>query len=437
MRGLKGFFRFSELGTGYRTEIVAGVTTFITMSYIVVVNPAILEAAGIPKGPSMVATIVSAVFGTLIMGVYARKPFAIAPYMGENAFIAYTVVKVMGYSWQVALGAIFISGVLFTILTVTKVRAWLVDAIPMSLKFSFTAGIGLFLAFIGLNETGIVVLGIQKAPVHLGNLSDPTVLLSVAGVILMATLMILKVRGAILYSILLISAVAFISGLVKPPEAVVSLPPDISPIFLVMDVLGAISLGGLNVMLIVFVMALVDTIGTLIGLSERAGLLNDKGTLPDIEKPMLADALATTFAAMAGTTTSGAYIESATGIESGGKSGFTAVIVAILFLFALFFYPVVKAIPGIAYGPALIIIGLLMMSSVTRIDFSDMTESFPAFAVVMLMSFTYNIGVGITAGFILYPALKAASGRLREVHAGLWVLAALSLMFYIFYPYGP
>lgn len=433
---LDKIFNLKEQGTNVRTELIAGFTTFMTMAYIIVVNPAILEAAGIPKGPSMVATILSAVFGTLIMGFYANRPFAIAPYMGENAFIAYTVVKVLGYSWQTALGAIFIGGVLFTLVTIFKLRVWLAKAIPQGLKYSFAVGIGLFLTFIGLNEAGIVTLGAPGAPVKVGNITTLSVLLAIFGFILICVLMVKRVKGAILIGILATTFLAFVFGACKIPERFISLPPDIREILFKLDIFGALTWGFFAVILTVFVMDFVDTMGTLIGVSARAGFLDEKGNLPEIEKPMLADALATVFGSLVGTTTTGTFIESAAGIEEGGKTGLTAVVVAILFLGALFFAPLFTSVPPFAYGPALIIVGLLMLSPITKINFDDYTEVIPAFAVIVLMSFTYNIGIGMTAGFILYPFFKFISGKYKEIHPGLWVLGILSLLFYIFYPYG-
>jgi AGZA family xanthine/uracil permease-like MFS transporter len=431
-----GPFRLSQHGTTVRQEILGGVTTFITMAYIIIVNPAILEAAGIPRGPSMVATILAAAFGTLIMGLYANRPFAIAPYMGENAFIAFTVVKVLGYSWQTALGAIFIGGVLFTVLTVLRLRSWLANSIPQGLKFSFAAGIGLFLTFIGLNETGLVVLGSPGAPVSLGKVTSLPVLLSVFCFLLMGVLLIWKVRGALLLSILVATLAAIIFKVVPAPERLVSLPPSLGPIFFKLDILGALTCGFFAVILTVFVMDFVDTMGTLIGVSARAGLLDENGNLPHIEKPMLADSLATVAGSLLGTTTTGTYIESAAGIEAGGRTGLSAVVTAVMFLLALFLAPVFTAVPALAYGPALIVVGLLMLSPIACIKFEDYTELIPAFMTVVLMSFTYNIGVGMTAGFLLYPFFKLIAGRAREVHPGMWVLGGLSLLFYIFYPYG-
>ena len=432
---LDRYFGLERAGTTLGREVTAGVTTFVTMSYIIVVNPAVLKAAGIPAQPAMVATIATAIFGTLLMGLYANRPFAIAPYMGENAFIAFTVVQVLGYSWQAALASVFIAGVLFLLLTVVRLRQWLVDAIPSALRYSFAVGIGLFLTFVGLNETGIVMLGTQGAPVRTGHVTSEPVLVAIFGFVLMAVLMIRRFPGAILVGIVTTALVAFATKVAPPPHGWVSLPPSLSPILFKLDLKSAWSWGFFPVVLTIFVMAFVDTMGTLIGVSARAGLLDENGNLPQIERPMIADALSTTFAALVGTTTSGAFIESATGVEAGGRTGLTAVVTAACFAGALFFSPFVAAIPAQAYGPALIVVGLLMLAPITKIRFDDFTELIPAFAVVALMSFTYNIGVGITAGFVLYPFCKLVAGRYREVKAGLWVLAGLSLLFFVFYPY--
>ncbi|HTP66532.1 MAG TPA: NCS2 family permease [Geobacteraceae bacterium] len=432
---MRSFFQFDSFGTSYRREIIAGFTTFLTMAYIIVVNPAILEAAGIPRGPSMTATILSAVFGTLVMGIYARRPFAIAPYMGENAFIAFTVVKGLGFPWQTALGAIFIAGVLFTILTLLKIRGWLAEAIPASLKHSFAVGIGLFLTFIGLNETGIVACGISGAPVCLGRVNTAPAVIAIVAFIIIVWLMIKRIHGAVIIGILTATLISMACGLSPLPKELVGLPPDPAPIFLQMDIAGALSPRAFPVVLIIFVMAFVDTIGTLVGLSARAGLLDKEGNLPEIEKPMLADALANLVAPALGTTTTGAYIESAAGIEEGGRTGFTSLVVAFLFLLSLFFTPLATAVPPHAYGAALVVIGVFMVAPVTRLDFKDYTELVPAFLTICLMSFTYNIGVGMTAGIITYPLLKTLAGRRAEVRPAMWLLAMLSLSFYLFYPY--
>jgi AGZA family xanthine/uracil permease-like MFS transporter len=436
MNALKRFFQFEKYGATFSREIVAGLTTFTTMSYIVVVNPAILSHAGIPVGPSFVATVAAAVFGCTLMALYANRPFAIAPYMGENAFIAFTVCGQLGYKWQTALAAIFIAGALFVLLTVLRLRQWVVEAVPLSLRYSFAVGIGLFLTFIGLNQTGIVVLGAPGAPVQAGHLNTGPVLVAIVGMVLISILVIRKVRGAILLGILATTAIAFVFRVASPPSHLLSFPPSLSPIFWQLDFHGALRWSAFPIVLTIFIMAFVDTMGTLIGLSARAGFLDKDGNLPQIERPMLVDALSTCFSPAVGTTTSGAFVESATGIEAGGRTGFTALVAAACFALTLFFAPFVAAIPPQAYGPALIIVGLFMLEPITRIDFTNYSESIPAFSVVALMCFTFNIAVGISAGFVLYPLCQLVAGKLREVKPALFVLTALSLLFFIFYPYG-
>ncbi len=429
------YFDFAGRKTSYRQETIAGITTFLTMAYIIIVNPAILEAAGLPRDASVTATIISAAFGTLVMGVYAKRPFAIAPYMGENAFIAFTVVKGMGFPWQTALGAIFVAGVLFTVLSVLKVRSWLANAIPSSLKHSYAVGIGLFLTFIGLNQIGVVTLGVPGAPVALGNISSAGTLLAIVGFLLTAWLLVKRVPGALIAGILLTTVLSFVLGVTPLPTHAFSLPPSLAPIAGQLDIAGALTLEAAPVVMIIFVLAFVDTIGTLLGLSARAGLLDDKGNLPEIEKPMLADALSNLVAPFVGTSTCGAFVESAAGIEEGGRTGFTAIVVAALFLASLFLAPVFTSIPPHAYGIALIAIGILMLAPITQIDFADYTELIPAFLTIVLISFTYNIGVGMTAGLLVYPVLKVITGRVRDVPPALWVLAAMSLVFFVVYPY--
>ena len=433
---MKDFFQFDRYNTSYRQEIVAGVTTFLTMAYIIVVNPSILAVAGIPKEAQVTATILAAIIGCLVMAFWARRPFAIAPYMSENAFVAFVVVKGMGYSWQIALGAVFWAGVAFLILTLFKVRSWLAESIPMSLKAAFAVGIGLFLTFIGLNEVGLVALGVPGAPVKLGNIAEPRVLMAMGGFLLTVVLMARKVSAALLYGILATTAVSVTLGITRLPASPVSLPPSLEPILLKLDIAGTMQPGIFPIVLVIFMMAFLDTIGTLLGLSMRADLLDKNGNLPEIEKPMLADAVATTIAPLLGTTTTGAYIESAAGIEAGGRTGFTALVVAFLFGLSLFFAPLFTMVPSHAAGIALIVIGSLMIQPITRLDFDDFTELIPAFLTVTLMIFTYNIGVGMTAGLLSYPLIKLLTGRINEVKPGVWVLALLSLTFFIFMPKG-
>lgn len=432
---LERLFQLKKNNTHIRTEIIAGLTTFMTMAYIIIVNPAILEVAGIPKGPSMVATILVAFLSTFFMGLYANRPFGLAPYMGENAFVAFTVVGILGYTWQDALAAIFIGGVIFTLLTLLRIRGWLANAIPLGLKHSFAVGIGLFLTFIGLNEAGIVVLGSSGAPVKIGNLTRPEVILAILGFLIMGILMIKRIKGAILLSIILTTFISFFLGITKLPQRFFSLPPSLSPILFKLDFSKTFTMGFFGVLLTVFILDFVDTIGTIIGVSSRAGFLDKEGNLPQIQKPLTVDALSTVLAALLGTTTAGTFIESASGIEEGGRTGLTAITCSVLFLLALFFAPFLTIIPKCAYAPALMMVGLFMLEPITQIKFNDYTEIIPAFSVVTLMSFTYNIGVGITAGFVLYLFFKLISGRQKELNLGTWVLVILSLLFFIFYPY--
>jgi len=427
-------FRLEKFQTNIQREIVAGVTTFITMAYIVVVNPAIMEAAGIPKDASMTATALTAALGTLLMAFYANRPFAIAPYMGENAFIAYTVCLGMGLSWRSALAAVFVSGILFIILTVTKIRSFLADAIPTSLRFSFASGIGLFLAFIGLVGMGVVQVGTESAPVRLGSITEPHVLVSIVTLLIMGVLSVHKVPGAILIAISIGTVVAFVSGIESGPVAVFSMPPSLAPIFAKLDFGEALSPSFVNVTLVILVMAFLDTIATLLAVASVANFLDKDGNLPHIEKPMLCDAIATTLAAILGTTTAGAYIESASGVRSGGRTGLTALVVAILFFLTLFFAPILTSVPKCAYAPALVLVGASMMTTITRIPFDKSEEAIPAFIVIVLMSFTYNIAIGMTAGFVLYPLFMLASGRGKEVKPGMWVFFVISLVLFAIYP---
>jgi AGZA family xanthine/uracil permease-like MFS transporter len=451
---LERLFGLEAHNTTVRRELLGGATTFATMAYIVVVNPAILSFAGIPTGPSTVATILTALFGTLLMGLYANRPIAVAPYMGENAFVAFGLAAI-GASWPQMLGAVFVSGLVFLAITLLGVRAWLADAISTSLKHSFGVGIGLFLALIGLYETGIVTSGAAglppaalttpsgllrapDVPLKIGNLHDPRVLLALFGFVLIAVLLQRKVRGAILIGIVATAFVGTLVGYGAEGHGVVALPfrgdLSLAHLFLKMDVAGVLRLAFLPALLTLVLMGLLDTLGTLVGLGSAAGLLDAKGRFPAIGKPMTVDALSCVFAGMVGTTTSGAFIESATGIREGARTGLAALTTAALFLATLFFVPLVTPLQRLqyAYAPALVAVGLLMISSARGIDFDDMTELVPAFATIAIMVFSYNIANGLTAGLVLYPFVKSAAGRFREVKAGAWVLAALCLTYYLF-----
>jgi len=435
MQAIRKFFEFEKHKTNFKTEFLAGLTSFITMAYVMIVNPKILSAAGMDFGASITATILITFVGCLLMGFYAKLPMAVAPYMGENAFIAYVVVLSLGISWQIALGCVFLAGAFFFILTALNIRSWLVNSMPKNLKYSFSVGLGLFLTFLGLLQTGIIRPNGTGAPLHVGNLSEPTVILALLGFFIIAFLMVKKVKAAILIGILSITILAIILGYEKIPESIFSAPPSLEPLLGKMDIAGALKFENLYIVFILFIMVYVDTMGTLIGTSYRAGLLDENGNLPDINKPMYCDAATTMLAGFVGTTTSGAYLESATGIEAGGKSGLTAITVGCLFLLGLFFAPLFQLVPPYAYGPALLIVGMLMISTIKEINFEDMSEFIPAFCTIILMVFTYNIGIGMAAGFALYPILKLISGKNKDNNPAIWILCVLSLIFFALYPY--
>ncbi len=429
-------FNIAERGSSVRAEVIGGVTTFVSMAYIIVVNPAILSFAGIPQGPSTVATILTAAFGTLLMGLYANRPFAVAPYMGENAFIAFGLAA-FGITWQQRLGAVFISGAIFLIITLAGVRTWLANAVSRSMKHGFAAGIGLFLTFIGLYEAGIVKSA-QAVPVQLGDIRSTPVLLAILGFVVIAALMIRRVPGAILIGIAVTALLGAFVHAGKLPTHVVALPftgaYDIGAIAFHLDVVSIFRLSFLPILLTLFLMSLLDTLGTLVGLGATANMLDEKGELPEIEKPMLVDAMACMFSGLAGTSTSGAYIESATGIREGARTGLASVMTAGLFAASLFFIPLFEPLQSLqyAYAPALLIVGMLMLGAVTKIDFEDLTELVPAFTTVVVMVFTFNIANGLTAGLVLWPIVKVLAGRWREVRGGAVVLALLCAVYYVF-----
>lgn len=450
---MEAFFKLRERGTSIRTEILGGLTTFVTMAYIMVVNPAILSFAGIPAGPGTVATILTAVFGCVLMGLIANRPIAVAPYMGENAFIAFGLIA-LGIGWEQRLGAVFVSGALFLIITLLGIRGWLANAVPAGLKHSFAVGIGLFLAFIGLYETGIVtsfvtdmplqalqtkaggLLAAPAVPVKIGNLRDPQVLLAIFGFLLMTVLMIRKVRGALLIGIVSTALIGGLCGFGQAPKTLAAMPfvgdYDLSAIAFKLDIGGVLKLSFLPVLLTLFLMSFLDTLGTLTGLGAASDMLDEKGNFPQIERPMLVDALTCMFSGLVGTSTSGAYIESATGIREGARTGVAALVTAALFALSLFFIPLIEPLQQLrfAYGPALIAVGVVMMGSVKRMDFDDLTEWVPAFATIVMMLFTYNIANGLTAGFVVHPILKLAAGRWRELNAGMVTLAVLCAAYY-------
>ena len=418
---LEAQFRLSENGTTVRTEIIAGITTFLTMAYIIFVNPAILGDAGMDTGAVFVATCLAAAFGSAMMGLVANYPIALAPGMGLNAYFTYGVVLGMGFTWQQALGAVFISGVLFLILSVLPVREWIINSIPQSLKMAISAGIGLFLGIIALQAAGIVVDN-PATLVTIGNLKAPVTILAVLGFFVMVALDRLKVPGAIILAILGTTAAGILFG-VSEFKGVVSAPPSLAPTFLAMDLAGALEMGLIAIIFTFLFVDLFDNTGTLIGVAHRAGLIGKDGRIPRLGRALISDSSAAMVGAALGTSTTTSYIESAAGVKAGGRTGLTAVVVALLFLAALFLSPLATTIPGYATAPALLYVACLMARGLTEIDWEDATEFVPGVVTAITMPLTYSIAHGIAFGFISYAAIKVLSGRWRDLNAAVVVLA--------------
>ena len=458
---LEKLFKLKQNGTDVRTEILAGVTTFMTMAYILAVNPSILSATGMDQGAVFTATALAALIGTLLMAVFANYPFALAPGMGLNAYFAYTVVLSMGYTWQVALTAVFVEGIIFIILSLTSVREAIFNAIPQNLKAAVSVGIGLFIAFIGLQNANIVVGGSTLLELYSldgynaangveATFNDVgiTVILALAGVIITGVLVLRNVKGNILWGILItwvLGIICQLAGIYVPnPEAgFYGLLPDfsnglsipsLSPIFCKMEFSGIFSLNFLVVIFAFLFVDMFDTIGTLIGVSSKAGMLDEEGRLPHIKGALLADAMATAAGAVLGTSTTTTFVESASGVTEGGRTGLTALTTAILFGAALFFSPIFLAIPSFATAPALVIVGFYMLTNVVNIDFNDMSEAIPCYICIGAMPFFYSISEGISMGVISYVALNLLSGKFREkkLSALMYVLAVLFILKYIF-----
>jgi AGZA family xanthine/uracil permease-like MFS transporter len=424
---LNQFFKLAEHGTNIRTEVVAGVTTFLTMAYIIFVNPAILVDAGLPKDAVFVATCLAAALGTLIMGLYANYPIGMAPGMGLNAYFAYAVVLGMGVPWQTALGAVFISGCLFIIVSVFKVREHIVNGIPQSLRVAITVGLGLFLALIAMKSAGLVVAN-PETLVTVGDMHNPHTLMAVFGFLLIVTLDRLRVPGALLIGIVAVTVLSFFFG-GNTFKGFMSLPPSIAPTLFHFDLAGAISMGLFNVVLVFFLVELFDATGTLMGVASRAGLLVN-GKMERLNKALLADSCAIVAGSVLGTSSTTAYLESAAGVQAGGRTGLTALVVALLFLAALFFAPIAGVVPAYATAPALLFVACLMLRDLVDVDWSDTTESVPAAITALVIPFTYSIAHGIAFGFITYAGLKLLTGQARQVKPVVWVIAIVFLIKY-------
>ena len=420
------YFDLAGRGTTLRREVVAGVTTFLAMAYIVAVNPSILAAAGMEVSAVFVATCLAAAFVTLMMGLYANLPIAQAPGMGLNAYFAFSVVPMLGGDWRLALGCVFFSGLLFLAISATRLREDLINAIPASQKQAIAAGIGLFLALIGLSKAGIVT-GDPNTLVKLGDLGAMGALLAVLGFLVMCVLAARKVPGAILIVILALTATAALLGLTEA-KSIVSFPPSLAPTFAELDLAGALGIGLVTIIFVFLLVDFLDTAGTLVAVAARAGLIGEDGKLIGMRKAMIADSSATSVGALLGTSTTTSYIESTAGIEAGGRTGITAIVTGLLFLACLFFAPLAAAIPPFATAPALIFVACLMLQGLSQIDWPDMRESVPAAVTLIAIPFTFSIATGIGLGLITYVVLNALAGRVRQIHPALAVLAAAFLL---------
>ena len=421
---LENYFQFQRLGTNWKTEILAGLTTFITMAYIVFVNPAILHEAGMPLGAVTAATCISAAFGSLMMGIVARYPIALAPGMGLNAYFTYTVVKGMGIAWQAALGAVFLSGLAFLILTALGVRRLIVAAIPFELYAAVAAGVGLFIAFIGFRNAGLIAPN-PATVVAMGNLRDPHTLLAVFGLLAISALLAWRVPAAMLVGILLTTAVGIAAGLAPwHPQSYSVL--DLSATFLKLDVRATLRLGFFEIVFVFLFIDMFDNIGTLVAVGKRAGLFTQAHTIPRVNRILYADASATVVGSLTGTSTVVSYIESAAGVAAGGRSGVTAIVTGLAFVAALFVAPAVGAIPAAATAPALIVVGSLMMTAIGEVDWKEAEVAVPAFLTMLAIPLTFSIANGLAFGFIAYTVLKLARGKFREVN---WLVYVLTLLF--------
>lgn len=424
---LKQYFQFKERNTNYTTEIIAGITTFLTMAYIVILNPSVLSKTGMDFDGIFFATIIASVVGCLIMGIFANYPIAIAPSLATNAYFAFVVVISMGIPWQEALGAVFISALIFLLLSLTSFRQAVINSIPSSMKEGISAGIGLFISFVGLQNAHIVVAS-PSTLVTLGNLTDPVTYMSLLGLFISVVLIINNVRGALFLGMIIISIISFFFGYISLPDTIFN-TPEFGKTFMQMDVMGAISHNLFTIIFTFFIVTLFDTTGTMLGIAKQAGLMkNDK--FPNVQSAFLADSIASLVGAIFGTSPTSSYIESSSGVASGGRTGFSNIIVALLFILMLFAAPIAKVLADVpaVTAPALIIVGFYMMSSLSRIDWNDMQEAFPAFLIFLLMPLSYSITDAVGIGIITYCLIKIFCGKFKQVHP---LLYAFMLLFII------
>ena len=420
---LQNFFKFDENQTNFNREFVAGSTTFITMAYIIFVNPQLMSASGMDYGASFVGTCLAAALACFVMGLFANWPVGLAPGMGLNAFFTYTVVGEMGYSWQVALGAVFIAGLLFFLMSVTPMRKWMLESIPLNLKIAMGAGVGLFIGFIGLKSGGIIVSN-GATFVSMGDLTNPETLLAALGFLLIAALSVRNVPGAIIIGVLSVTLIALSLGLVEY-KGVLAYPPDVSSTFLQLDIVGALDIAMVSVIASFLFVNLFDTAGTLLGVASRANLLDTAGEVKNLDKALKADSSSSIFGAFFGCAPVTSYVESSAGVEAGGRTGFTAVVVGVFFVVAIFFSPLASMVPAYATSGALIYVAILMLGGMEKLDWADASELLPALIIIVMIPLTFSIANGIALGFLSYIILKLASGQAKSISTGAWFLSVI------------
>ena len=427
---LEKMFDLQANNTNIKQEFLAGFTTFITMAYIIFVNPQMMAASGMDYGASFVGTCIAAAIACFAMGLYANWPVGLAPGMGLNAFFTYTVVGEMGYSWEVALGAVFLAGILFVIISVTPLRQWMLNSIPMNLRIAMGSGIGLFIGFIGLKSGGIIVAN-DATFVSLGNFIDIETLLSAVGFLLISVLANRQVSGAIIIGVLGITLLGFFFNLVQF-QGVIAYPPSIAPIFIKLDILGALDLAMISVIISFLFVNLFDTAGTLLGVASRAKLIDESGEILNLNKALKADSSSSVFGSFFGCAPVTSYVESSAGVEAGGRTGLTAVVVGFLFLIAIFFSPLAAIVPAYATSGALIYVAILMLSGMEKLNWSDLSELLPALIMIIMIPLTFSIANGIALGFIAYVVMKISSGEMKNISSGAWFLAVIFLAKFIF-----
>ena len=429
---MEKFFHLKSNGTSIKQELLAGFTTFITMAYIIFVNPQMMSASGMDYGASFVGTCLAAALACIVMGLYSNWPVALAPGMGLNAFFTYTVVGEMGYSWEIALGAVFLAGILFVIMSVTPLRKWMLESIPLNLRIAMGSGVGLFIGFIGLKSGGIIIAN-EATFVSLGNFLQIETFLSAAGFLLIAVLASRNITGAILIGVLSVTCLGLILNNIQF-QGLVSYPPSLAPIFLKLDILGALDVAMVSVIISFLFVNLFDTAGTLLGVANRAKLSDENGTIKNFDKALKADSGSSVAGSFFGCSPVTSYVESSAGVEAGGRTGLTAIFVGALFLVAIFFSPLAAIVPAYATAGALIYVAILMLSGMEKLDWSDFTELLPALIMIIMIPLTFSIANGIALGFISYVVMKLFTGNIKNISSGAWFLALIFMAKFIFLP---